>query len=449
MTDVTTSAPQTQNPHPETPESADRDSRSAPVIADVIVVGAGPGGSATAAHLARRGLSVVLLEKARFPRDKICGDGLTPRAVRSLIKLGVDISAANGFHRNEGLRIFGGDTEELFMPWPDLTDFPNFGLTSARMQLDETLARHAEKCGAELIEGANVVAPIIDGDPATGRIIGVRTKDGSEYRAPVVVAADGVSSRLGVAMGIQKLEDRPMGVAVRAYYTSPRGDDHFMESWLELWDGEPGQSNVLPGYGWIFPMGNGVVNVGLGILNTSDAFGKTDYKEMMRRWLAATPAEWGLSEANQLGQIRGAALPMGFDRKPAYARGLLLVGDAGGMVNPFNGEGIDYALEAAELAADAIAQAYSRGVTTPAGERALDGYAEHLAASFGGYFRLGHIFAKLIGNPRIMRICIKYGLPRRTLMVFVHKLLANLTDHRGGDWMDRSINTLTRIAPPA
>ncbi|HET9127298.1 MAG TPA: geranylgeranyl reductase family protein [Propionibacteriaceae bacterium] len=414
--------------------------------ADVIVVGAGPGGSATAANLARRGLSVLLLEKATFPRDKICGDGLTPRAVRALTKLGVDITPANGFHRNDGLKVTGGGTTDLVMPWPDLTDFPNFGLTCSRMELDEKLARHAQACGATLVEGATVVAPILGDD---GRIAGVRTKAGEEYRAPVVVAADGVSSRLGVAMGVQKLDTRPMGVAVRAYYRSPRGDDHYMESWLELWDGEPGHSNVLPGYGWIFPLGNGVVNVGLGILSTSDAFGKTDYREMLRRWLAATPPEWELTDENRIGQIRGAALPMGFDRKPAYSRGLLLVGDAGGMVNPFNGEGIDYALEAAEIAADAIAEAHSRGIGTPAAERALAGYATHLTSAFGGYFRLGHVFARLIGNPTIMRVCVKYGLPRRTLMQLVHKLLANLTDRRGGDWMDLSINTLTRIVPPA
>lgn len=423
--------------------------------ADVVVVGAGPGGSATAAHLARRGLSVLLLEKATFPRDKICGDGLTPRAVRALVKLGVDLSEANGFHRNNGLRIYGGAAQldggtDLFMPWPELADFPPYGLTCARMQLDEKLARHAASLGVELVEGANVTAPILEGE----RIVGVRTKDGREFRAPVVVAADGVSSRLGVAMGVQKLEKRPMGVAVRAYYKSPRGADDFMESWLELWDGEPGKSNVLPGYGWIFPMGpdaegNLVVNVGLGMLNTSDAFGKTDYKGLMQQWLAATPAEWGLTPENQIGEIRGAALPMGFNRTPSYAKGLLLVGDAGGMVNPFNGEGIDYALEAAELAADAIAAARLAGFGTPAAERALAGYTAHLKNSFGGYFRLGHIFAALIGNPRVMRVCIRYGLPRRQLMKLVHKLLANLTDHPGRDASDRIINGLTRLAPPA
>jgi len=410
---------------------------------DAIVVGAGPGGSATATHLARRGLSVLLLEKAHFPRDKVCGDGLTPRAVRALTRLGVDTT---GWHPNTGLRVHGGTAKDLYLPWPDLADFPNHGFARARADLDEALARHAAASGATLIEGANVTAPVLDGD----RIVGVTLKDGRIFRAPVVVAADGVSSRLGIAMGVQKLDERPMGVAVRAYYrTDHFGDADAMESWLELWDGEPGRSNVLPGYGWVFPLGNGVANVGLGMLSTSDAFGTTDYKDLMRRWLAATPPEWGLSDEHRIGEIRGAALPMCLSRTPLYARGLLLVGDAGGMVNPFNGEGIDYALEAAERAADAIAEARSRGVGTPAAERALEGYAAHIKADFGGYYRLGSIFARLIGHPQVMRACVRYGLPRKALMRFVHKLLANLTDARGGDASDRIINTLTRIAPPA
>ena len=180
----------------------------------------------------------------------------------------------------------------------------------------------------------------------------------SPTSAPVVVAADGVSSRLATSLGLVRREDRPMAVAVRAYYRTPRHDDPWMESWLELWDGTPGQSNLLPGYGWIFGVGDGTANVGLGILNTSAAFQSVDYKDLLVRWLANTPDEWGFREENLVGKIGSAALPMGFNRKPHYTRGLLLVGDSGGMVNPFNGEGIDYALEAGHTAADVILQAW-------------------------------------------------------------------------------------------
>ena len=327
--------------------------------ADVIVVGAGPAGSATAAYLAMAGLDVLLLEKTSFPREKVCGDGLTPRAVKELITLGIPTPQDEGWIRNKGLRIIGGGMR-LQLDWPDLASFPPYGLVRTRQDFDDILAKHAVKHGAHLREATNVTGPIL-GDQ--GRIVGVTAKASDEkgravgpekhFRAPLVIAADGNSSRLSLSMGREKREDRPMGVAVRTYYTSPRHDDDYLESWLELWSqDDEGKRVLLPGYGWIFGVGDGTSNVGLGILNTSSAFGKTDYKDVMRRWVATMPADWTYTDETMVGPIRGAALPMGFNRSPLYADGLLLVGDAGGMVNPFNGEGIDYALEAARVGSE-------------------------------------------------------------------------------------------------
>lgn len=415
--------------------------------ADVIVVGAGPGGSATAAHLARRGLTVMALEKSHFPREKVCGDGLTPRATKALTRLGIDISRDNGWLHNKGLRIYGGRTEPFELDWPTLTDYPPYGLMRKRSDFDEMLANHAVDSGASVIQGVNVNEAILD--DRSGRIVGVRAKDGAEYRAPLVVAADGNSSRLAISMGLNKRDDRPMGVAVRTYYTSPRTNDDYLESWLELWDGEPRKSTLMPGYGWIFGMGDGTSNVGLGVLSTSKGYGKTNYRALLKKWLDNTPEEWGFRDENMVGKIQSAALPMAFNRQPAYGRGLLLVGDAGGMVNPFNGEGIPYAMEAGEFAADAIAEAHVRGIGTDSAERALHAYTRRLQEHLGGYYRLGITFTKLIGDPRIMKLCTTYGLPRKTLMRFVMKLLANLTDKHDGDAMDRIINALAKAAPSA
>ena len=170
-----------------------------------------------------------------------------------------------------------------------------------------------------------------------------------------------------------------MGVAVRQYFHSPaRHDDEYLESWLELRSKEGGDK-LLPGYGWIFGIGDGRINVGLGVLNSSVAFGKTNYRRMLADWLAATPAEWGASDpANADGDAQGAALPMGFNRVPHYTRGVLLVGDSGGMVNPFNGEGIAYAMESAELAAEIVVQALGPpgGPGAGAGLRRLPGRAQ-------------------------------------------------------------------------
>jgi menaquinone-9 beta-reductase len=423
--------------------------------ADVIVVGAGPAGSTAAFHLAQAGVDVLLIEKTAFPREKVCGDGLTPRATKQLLGLGIDIDGP-GWIRNHGLRIVGGG-HRLELPWPELASFPDFGLVRTRLDFDEILARHAQKAGARLMERHAVTAPVVD--DRTGRVIGVRarpvddrgrrTGDEIDFRAPIVIAADGVSARLALALGVQKRDDRPLGVAVRTYYTSPRHDDDWLESWLELWtrESESSRPALLPGYGWIFGVGDGTVNVGLGILNTSKAFQNVDYKELLRRWLVNTPEEWGLREENMVGKIGGAALPMGFNRKPHYTRGVLLVGDAGGMVNPMNGEGISYAMESGELAAEAVVQALGR---TPAGqEQALRAYPAALDAAYGGYYTVGRAFVKLIGNPQVMKQATRLGLPRHTLMKFMLKLLANLTDPRDGDVSDRVVNALSRLAPTA
>ena len=416
--------------------------------ADVIVVGAGPGGSTTAGYLAEQGHDVLLLEKTAFPREKVCGDGLTPRAVAELQRFGVPIPEDQGWIRNHGLRILGGGMR-LELRWPELSGVPDFGLVRTRQDFDQILANHAVAAGARLHERTPVKGPVFDD---AGRVVGVvaKTENGErEFRAPVVVAADGNSSRLSLAAGRKVRDDRPMGVAVRTYYKSPRHDDDWLESWLELWTkGDDGTRQLLPGYGWVFGVGDGTSNVGLGILNTSSAFGKVDYRDVLARWVATMPQEWTYNSETRVGPVRGAALPMAFNRQPHYADGLLLVGDAGGMVNPFNGEGIAYAMQSGRISADVIDRALSMP-TERAREQALQDYVDVMKDELGGYYQLGRIFAEMIGRPQIMKIATNYGLPRPLLMKFTLKLLANLTEPRGGDALDRVINGLTKVAPAA
>ena len=390
-----------------TPPSATRD-------ADVVVVGAGPAGSSTAYHLARTGLDVALLEKTAFPREKVCGDGLTPRAVRSLVAMGLDTSEQAGWVHNKGLRIIGGGMR-LEIPWPELASYPSYGLVRPRTDFDDLLARQAVKAGALLHERTNGDRPAArrphradhrrhDGTARNGEVT---------YRAPVVVAADGNSSRLALAMGLQKRDDRPMGVAVRTYYTSPRHDDDWLESWLELWDSGPGTGGkagccraTAGSSGWA------TARPTSGSASSTPArrgAGSTT-RTCSGDWLDQTPEEWGFREENRTQPVRGAALPMGFNRQPHYTRGLLLVGDSGGMVNPFNGEGIAYAMESGEIAAQCIAQALARP-TADGRERALQAYPQVLKQTYGGYYTVGRLFVKAIGDDRVMKLATRHGLP--------------------------------------
>ena len=413
--------------------------------ADVIVVGAGPAGSSTAYHLANRGLNVLLFEKTSFPREKVCGDGLTPRAVKQILDMGIEPTKENGWLRNKGLRVIGGG-HTLELDWPDIDGFPNYGLVRTRSDFDELLARTAQKKGVILHEKTRVTGPIFDN--SIGRVIGVTTKNenGNEEKhfSQVIVAADGVSSRMALALGLERRDDRPMGVAVRTYYKSPRTNDDYLESWLELRD----QDKLLPGYGWIFGMGDGTSNVGLGILDSSPVFQSIDYKDLLKRWLDQTPEEWGFRDQNMTQPVRGAALPMGFNRQPHYTKGIVLVGDSGGMVNPFNGEGIAYAMETGQVAAEVIEKAV-KAKNNFAREKELHNYPIVLKDRLGGYYTLGRVFVKLIGNPQIMQLATKYGMASKPLMRFTLKLLANLYSPTGKTKSDRIITALTKIAPAA
>ena len=414
--------------------------------ADVVVVGAGPGGSAAAAHLAARGYDVIVLEKDHFPRDKVCGDGLTPRVVKELLDLGLTDEAngrVDGWATQRGLRIHGGTTA-MELPWPELDDWPGWGATATRKVFDETLARHAQSRGAQLFEGVAATGPVWR-DQTESRVAGVSWRDGDgregQVRAPVVVAADGAGGPLAKHLGSPRRSERPMAVAARTYYRSPRADDDWISSFLDLTDA---QGNLLSGYGWVFPLDDGTINVGLGLLSTSKEFRSVSYRKLLSSWATGLADEFGTTEANRTDRVRSGPIPMGFNRTPLHQRGVLLVGDSGGMVNPFNGEGISYAMEAAALAADVIDGAMATKRTSD-----LDRYDQLLRQRWGGYYTLGKVFAELVGNPQVMHICTTYGMPYRPLMELVLKLMAHLTDRSPSDTKDVIVNTLQRLAPAA
>jgi geranylgeranyl reductase family protein len=403
---------------------------------DVLVVGSGPGGSAAAYHLARHGVDVLVVDKARFPREKVCGDGLTPRGVKAVMDIGVDPTEA-GWVPVEGLRVYG-PTVTLNLPWPKLDRFPDFGVVRTRHDFDHILAQRAVKAGAALWEGAEAETPLVK----DGWVVGARVKRDDEgpqtVRARYVIAADGASSRFAGKAGVRRDVDRPLGVAARRYYRSPREQGTYLESWFDLWENEV----ILPGYGWIFPIGDGVLNVGAGLLNTTSYFKDIPPRRMLDAFVRSLPEEWGIVEDSAVAPVLSGPLPMGMNRRPLAMPGLLLVGDAGGIINPFTGEGIAYAMESAEIAAGLVHDALASGRPGLA-----HAYPVVLRQRYGRYFTAGRVFARAIGHPRIMRYSVEHGFPRERLMRFALRLLANLTDGREGDLDDKVMDWIVRMAP--
>ena len=390
------------------------------------MIGGGPAGAAAAIRAAEAGARVTVFEKGLPGRDKVCGDGLTPRAVRALSELGVDLEEA---HRIDGLRMIANRTVRQ-LPWPGIAPFPPHGAVWPRRRLDARLMELAEKAGAELRWGHEAVPTIDD----TGRVVGVEA-NGRSWRGDLVVVAAGAPGTVARLIGADRDPAEPFGLAIRTYAESPRHAERYLEACLTLRD-ETG--TPVPGYGWLFPAGDGTVNLGVGALSTMKGFRHLNLNRLLEQYRALVRRNWDLGP--DLERPRAWRLPMSTLRR--HGPGWVAVGDAAGLVNPMNGEGIDYGLESGMLAADLFLE-------DPAAAPAR--YDAEIGGRFDAFLRTGRRFSFLIGHPWVLRSGLRFAVGTQKIAEITLQVMGNLVDSStpgAGGWTMRTADRVLAAADP-
>ncbi len=400
---------------------------------DVADVGGGPAGSAAAHLLATRGHSVLVCDKKTFPREKTCGDGLTPRAVKVLEEMGLSDELGK-WERVRGLRVHRrGKTLEL--EFPKLDRWCDYGLVKPRKDLDRIVLERAEAAGAKVLYGTHITEPVLE----NGVVTGFRARrDGEieEVRAKWVVCAEGAATKFSRALGRVHDPAYPVGFAIRQYFRSPLQHSGWFDAYLDVSSG----GTSIPGYGWVFPVGDGTVNVGVGLLSTYEQWREVNLHDLQRDFIASLPEEAEITPSTVCSKPRGGRLFTGGSGWPPHGPGFVLVGDAAGMINPSNGEGITYGYETGRIAARHIDEALRRG-SSPS----LDGYTEELREDYGAYYRLGRRFVKVMGNPFLLDKFLGLAMQSRTVMSFALTLLANLEDTTAHNAQQKGLRLMKKL----
>jgi geranylgeranyl reductase family protein len=364
-----------------------------PSAVDVLVVGAGPAGSAVAATVAASGHSVVVVDRATGPGGKACGELLTPRAMVALERSGITPDRLAQFHAVTHVR-FTTRMASSAARWPGHEEQPDHGLVAPRDQLDAILVEHAVASGATVLTGHEATAPIVE----RGFVRGARAvrSDGTstELRARFTVVADGANSRFGRALGTYRQPSWPSALAHRAVYASSLHDAAEIELVVDL---EDRAGTPITGYGWLFPRGDGTANVGVLVMSTSPSFQVINPAHLLERFVADNGARWRL-HGEPVHPPAGGRIPMGASVRPAAGPTYLVVGDAAGVANPFSGAGIEYAIETGVLAGGVLDEALRTGQAV-----SLQRYPKLIDERYGTYFKVGRLVARVLGRPSLSR----------------------------------------------
>lgn len=379
---------------------------------EVLIIGAGPAGATAAIHAAQAGFSTLLIDAKRFPRDKTCGDGLTPRAIKQLKSLGLAEVVCSQYI-SHGLKLHGYGSS-VTVPWPE-SEFGTIGSAMPRLDFDNLLFNRAATCPEVTVKHGTAVGVDLIGN----RINSVTLADGTEIFPRYVIVADGVRSTFGKLLGRTWHKGEVYGIAARCYCTTPLSTEPWIHSHVELRD----QAGVIqPGYGWIFPLGNGTANVGCGALSTDKRPAKINTKKVLEHYVTATNKQWEFGSPKH---ITSALLPMGGAVSNVAGSNWMLIGDAAACVNPLNGEGIDYGMETAFLAVSALDPGKDFTLLWP----------DILRRNYGEAFLLARTAARLLTYPQFLPLIGPIGL--RLFMPTAARLMGNLITEQDKDIVAR------------
>jgi geranylgeranyl reductase family protein len=396
--------------------------------------------------LASAGHHVTILEKRPVPRHKACGDALTPRALRELARLDVDPLRLGG-HRVDGVRMVH-DGHDVLVPWPLHPDLPDHGVVLRRDLLDTELRRRAAAAGADVLMGHEATAPIVERGFVRGAALSIDPHTESNLHrvtSRFVVVADGANSSFGRALGTARHRNWPYGIATRTYFASPRSDEPWIESVLGIPDAS---GHPIAGYGWVIPMGDGTVNVGVAVLSTYRDVRGVNALKLLGAFSASIARRWGIDPDSPIKAPTRFRIPLGGSVGPKMGPTFLVAGDAAGVANPFNGDGVDAALMTGRLAGEVLHEALTVGNSTT-----LQRYPTLLADEVGQFHKVGRLSARFLGRPFVLRPALRIGVRSERVMGAVLRIAANeLRDggsgHRGGAERTYGIaNTIAKFAP--
>jgi geranylgeranyl reductase family protein len=384
----------------------------------------------------------VVVERRVFPRSKACGDVLTPRAVRQLIDLGMG-DALHDWHALTRVRVTHG-RRELSLHWPEHRDAPTHALVVRRRDLDLAVLEHAEGRGAVVRYGHEAIEPIVERGFVRGAL--VRTPSGAlqPFAARYVVVADGANSPFGRTLGTFRTRHWPFAAAIRSYWPSARADDDHLEFGVGLTD-RAGQA--LPGYGWVAPVGDGTVNIGVGLLSTARDFKGTNVAHLLDGFVGEIADRWQVDPSASTGVVRMGRVPMGGSVQPTAGPTFLVVGDAAGVASPFTGAGIDASYETGRMAADVIHEALAES-----GPTALQRYPRLVAETYAEQYKLARLWGRLLGRPAAMRRVTAAAVRSRTVGDTLLRIMSGSLRHDEfgtPETVARLAATVLQVAPEA